>query len=183
MEKDLRVLGKKFKEKLGPIKVVLFDIDGILTNGLIHWDGMEVGYNRATHAQDGYGMKLLMDAGIKVGVISGGDSLGVKKRFKENLKLDLVFLGNEDKRKAYLKVLDLGYEDQNILYMGDELFDIPLLKRAGFSATVPNAGHEVRESVDYVTMRESGQACAREVMDILRYAKGIIPVIPTFSML
>ena len=107
MEQDLRVLGRKFKDKLGPIKVVLFDIDGILTNGLIHWDGMEVGYNRATHAQDGYGMKLLMDAGIKVGVISGGDSLGVKKRFKENLKLDLVFLGNEDKRKAYLKVLDL----------------------------------------------------------------------------
>ena len=183
MEQDLRVLGRKFKDKLGPIKVVLFDIDGILTNGLIHWDGMEVGYNRATHAQDGYGMKLLMDAGIKVGVISGGDSLGVKKRFEENLKLDFVFLGNEDKRKAYLKVIDLGYEDKNILYMGDELFDIPLLKRAGFSATVPNAGHEVREAVDYVTMRKSGQACAREVMDILRYAKGIIPIIPTFANL
>ena len=183
MERDLRSLGKKFKNKLELIEVVLFDIDGILTNGLIHWDGMEIGYNRATHAQDGYGMKLLMDAGIKVGVISGGDSLGVKKRFKENLNLDYVFLGNEDKREAYLKVLELGHEDKNILYMGDELFDIPLLKKAGFSATVPNAGHEVREAVDYITLRESGQACAREVMDILRYAKGIFPVIPTFSSL
>ena len=64
--------------------------------------------------------------------------------------------------------------------MGDELFDIPLLKRAGFSA-VPNAGHEVHEAVDYITQRDSGMACAREVIDILRYAKGIEPEIPTFA--
>jgi len=178
--RNLRKLAKEFKGKLGPIKVALFDVDGILTNGLIHWDGKEIGYNRATHAQDGYGMKLLMDFGIKVGVISGGNSLGVQKRFKENLNLDLVFLGNEDKREAYLKVLDLGFKDEEVLYMGDELFDIPLLKRAGFSATVPNAGHEVHESVDYITQRESGMACAREVIDILRYAKGIEPKIPSF---
>ena len=76
--------------------------------------------------------------------------------------------------------MDLGYKDEEVLYMGDELFDIPLLKRAGFSATVPNAGHEVHESVDYITQRHSGMACAREVIDILRYAKGIEPKIPTF---
>ncbi|MFI5390758.1 MAG: KdsC family phosphatase, partial [Bacteriovoracales bacterium] len=119
--------------------------------------------------------------GIKVGIISGGNSLGVKKRFEENLGLDFIFLGNEDKREAYLEVLKMGYKDSEILFMGDELFDIPLLKRAGFSATVPNASIEVREVVDYITSRPSGKACAREVIDILRYAKGIIPKILDFD--
>lgn len=67
-----------------------------------------------------------------------------------------------------------------ILYMGDELFDIPLLRKAGFSATVPNTCEEVKEVVDYVTIRESGKGCAREVMDLLRYAQGIEPVVEDF---
>jgi len=97
------------------------------------------------------------------------------------LGLDFIFLGNEDKRAAYLEVLKMGFKDHEILYMGDELFDIPLLKRAGFSATVPNASLEVREIVDYITTRPSGKACAREVIDILRYAKGLKPKILDFD--
>jgi len=60
--------------------------------------------------------------------------------------------------------------------MGDELFDMPLLRKAGFSATVPNACEEVKEIVDYVTIKESGKGCAREVIDLVRYAQGIIPI-------
>lgn len=181
MNLNLKEISKKYSEKLSNIKVALFDVDGILTNGLISWDGEHVGFNRTTHAQDGFGLKLLMESGIKVGIISGGNSLGVKKRFEENLGLDFIFLGNEDKREAYLEVLKMGFNDHEILYMGDELFDIPLLKRAGFSATVPNASLEVREIVDYITTRPSGKACAREVIDILRYAKGISPKILDFD--
>ncbi|RLA61377.1 MAG: hypothetical protein DRQ88_06650 [Epsilonproteobacteria bacterium] len=180
MNLDLREISKRYHEKLSKIKVALFDVDGILTNGLISWDGEPVGFNRSTHTQDGYGLKVLMQAGIKVGVISGGQSLGVVKRFEENLNLDYVFLGNEDKRDAYLKVLDKGHSDDEILYMGDEFFDLPLLKRAGFSATVPNASFEIREVVDYVTIRPSGQACVREVIDLIRYAQGIVPKIKEF---
>lgn len=180
MNLDLREVSKKYYEKLSNIKVALFDVDGILTNGLISWDGEPVGFNRSTHTQDGYGLKMLMRAGIKVGVISGGKSLGVIKRFEENLNLDYVYLGNEDKREAYLKVLEKGHKDDEILYMGDEFFDLPLLKRAGFSATVPNASYEIRESVDYVTTRPSGKACVREVIDLVRYAQGIVPDIKDF---
>ena len=102
----------------------------------------------------------------------------MRKRFIETLKLDFVFLGDEDKREAYKKVLALGhgYKDEEILYMGDEFIDLPILKRVGFSVTVPNASYEIQEAVDYITHRESGDACAREVMDILRYAQNIVPV-------
>lgn len=178
---DLRKLAKQFEDKLKKIKVVLFDVDGVLTDGNIYWAGEEVGFNRSTHAQDGYGLKMLMEAGLKVGVISGGKSIGVMKRFIDNLKLNYVFLGDEDKRNAFLAVKKHGFKDEEILYMGDELFDIPLLKKAGFSATVPHAGLEVKEAVDYITYREGGHASAREVIDILRYAQGIVPNIPQFE--
>ena len=172
-KKSLRVTAEKFKNKLSKIKVCIFDIDGILTDGKISWEGADVGFNRTTHALDGHGLKMLMNAGLKVGVISGGDSVGVRKRFIDNLKLSFVYLGNEDKREAYKKVLAEGFKDEEILYMADEFIDLPILRRVGFSATVPNASLEIHEAVDYITHREAGDACAREVIDILRYAQNI----------
>jgi len=169
----LREYAEKFKAKLSKIKVCIFDIDGILTDGKISWEGDDVGFNRTTHALDGHGLKMLMEAGIKVGVISGGDSVGVRMRFINNLKLNFVFLGNEDKRDAFNKVLAMGYKEEEILYMADEFIDLPILRRVGFSATVPNASLEIQEDVDYITHREAGDACAREVIDILRYAQNI----------
>lgn len=162
-----------FKKKLLKIKVCAFDIDGILTNGNITWQGEEVGFNRTYNILDGHGFKLLRAAGILVGVISGGDGPGMRKRFNETLKLDFVFLGNEDKREAYNKILAMGFIDEEILYMGDEVIDLPLLKRVGFSATVPNASYEIQEVVDYITHREAGDASAREVIDLVRYAKDL----------
>lgn len=169
----LRDYAEKFKSKISQIKVCIFDIDGILTDGKISWEGDDVGFNRTTHALDGHGLKMLMEAGIKVGVISGGDSIGVRKRFIDNLKLDFVFLGNEDKRESFEKVLAMGFKDSEIFYMADEFIDLPILKRVGFSATVPNASLEIQEAVDYITHREAGDACAREVIDIIRYAQNI----------
>ena len=138
-KKSLLVTAKKFEDKLKKIKVCLFDIDGILTDGKISWEGDDVGFNRTTHALDGHGLKMLMEAGLKVGVISGGDSKGVRKRFIDNLKLSFTYFGNEDKREAYKEILAQGYKDEEILFMGDEFIDLPIIKRAGFTATVPNA--------------------------------------------
>ena len=87
-------------------------------------------------------------------------------------------MGNEDKREAYDEVLKLtGVTDDEILYMGDEFFDLPILKRVGFAATPPHASCEIRDEVDYVTFREGGNGCVREVIDLLRYAQEIIPQI------
>jgi 3-deoxy-D-manno-octulosonate 8-phosphate phosphatase (KDO 8-P phosphatase) len=99
--------------------------------------------------------------------------LGVRKRFVDNLKLNFAYFGSEDKRESYKKILALGYNDEEILFMGDEFIDLPILKRVGFSATVPNASLEIQEEVDYITFREAGDGCAREVIDLIRYAQKI----------
>jgi 3-deoxy-D-manno-octulosonate 8-phosphate phosphatase (KDO 8-P phosphatase) len=173
---SLREAARKHEVKLKKIKVVALDIDGILTDARVWWASEEVGFNRSFNIYDGYGMKVLMKAGLKVGVITGGNSVSVQKRVSQ-LGLDFCYAGNEDKRAAFTDLLKkYDVQPEEVLYMGDELFDIPLLKKAGFSATVPNTSDEVKEIVDYVTVRQSGQACAREVLDLVRYAQGITPI-------
>lgn len=176
MNRDLREVAKKFKTKLDKIKVVAFDVDGILTDSRVWYSGEEMGWNRCTDTSDGYGLRMLKEFGFKVGVITGGDSLGVTKRFKENLKLDFVYSGNEDKRDAYKDLLSQGYKAEEILFMGDEFFDLPLLMASGFSATVPNTSKEILDRVDYVTSVPAPGA-AREVIDILRYSRDLFPKI------
>lgn len=172
---SLRVTAKKFEDKLKKIKVACFDLDGILTDSHVWWASEEVGFNRTFCIYDGYGMKLLMKAGIKVGVITGGNSVSVIKRTSQ-LGLDFCYAGNEDKRSAFLDMIaKYNVQPDEVMYMGDELFDMPLLRKAGFAATVPNACEEVREMVDYVTIKESGKGAAREVMDLIRYAQNIVP--------
>ena len=178
---DLKKLAKKFKEQLAPIKLFLMDSDGILTNGIVFFQGQEMGFNRYFHVSDGYIIKVLQENGVHVGVISGGDSLGLKKRM-ELLNVRHLYLGNEDKRSAFLDIQKkLKLADEEILYMGDELFDIPLMRKSGFSATVPHAPLEVMDIADYVTTKKAGEGAVREVADILRYAKNIHPNIPDFE--
>ena len=176
---NLPAISKRFKQ-LKSIKVCLFDVDGVLTDGRLFYTGKEVGFNRFFHTQDGYGMKILQEAGLKVGIITGGNSLGVHKRFK-SLGVDYFYAGSSDKRKFYREVLkSSGVEDKNIMYIGDEFFDLPILKRVGFSCTVPHASYEIRKSVDYVTVRSAGMGAAREVIDLIRHAQGITPKIEDF---
>ncbi|MFY7993268.1 MAG: KdsC family phosphatase [Bacteriovoracaceae bacterium] len=176
----LKEVSKKHQAKLKKIKVCAFDLDGILTDCKVFWHGEEVGFNRYFNIYDGFGMKMLMKAGIKVGVITGGDSVSVKKRTSQ-LGVDFCYVGNEDKRDAFLDIMKrYNVAADEILYMGDELFDLPLLKKAGFSATVPNTNEEVTSIVDYVTERKSGDGAAREVMDLVRYAQGITAHVEDF---
>lgn len=179
----LQLTLEKYRAKLEKIKVFAMDVDGILTNGLIYYSGQEIGFNRYFHVLDGYILIVLQNAGIKVSVISGGESIGLSKRI-EILQLNpkYIFLGNQDKRMAYLKLKAASKcKDEEILYLGDELFDIPILRRVGFSATVPHAGLEVKSVVDYVTATPGGQGAVREVADLLRYVQGIYPPIPDFN--
>lgn len=179
---SLKENAEKFKEKLSKIKVCAFDVDGILTDGTIWWHGDEVGWNRSSNIRDGYGLVLLKRLGFKVGVITGGNSLSVVKRFKENLGLDFVYKGNEDKRYAFEDLFSKGHKPEEILYMGDELFDIPLLKVAGFSATVPTASFDVLDVVDYVSEAGAGKGAVREVIDMLRLAQNLEVDIPTLDL-
>lgn len=173
---DFRSLAAKYEKKLKKIKVALFDVDGVLTDGKIYWSGQEVGWNRVFHTSDGFGLKMLKTAGCKVGVITGGASMGVKKRFQELLDLDFFYFGSENKIPAFEEVLiKANVTPEEVLYMGDEFFDLPLLRQVGFSATTKLASIEIQESVDYIAHRDPGQGCAREVIDLLRLAQGWIP--------
>lgn len=174
---DLKDIAKQFTKELSQIKIALFDVDGILTDGRIFYASDEVGFNRFFHTHDGYGMKILRKAGIKVGIITGGDSLGVKKRF-ELLGVDYMYMGKEDKRQALIDILKKEkLRPEHVLYMGDEFFDMPLLKAVGFAATVPEASFEVREICHYITKRSGGHGAAREVIDMLRIIQKIKPEI------
>ncbi|OIQ20760.1 MAG: hypothetical protein BM556_02120 [Bacteriovorax sp. MedPE-SWde] len=178
---NLFEVAKKFEDRLKKIKVCAFDIDGVLTPGHVWYQDDTIGFNRSTHTSDGYGLKLLMKNGIRTGVISGGDSVGVRQRFIDNLKLDFAYLGDEDKRKAFQRILDDGYKPEEILFMGDEFFDVPLLKKAGFAVTVPGAPFEVKSFADYVTTKEGGHAAVREIIEVIRYARGIVPEVLDFD--
>lgn len=173
---DLRKLSEFHKNKLEKIKVFLTDVDGVLTDGRLYWSGEEVGWNRFFHAHDGYGLKMLMKAGIHVGILSGGQSLGLRKRI-ENLNIPFYEIGEEDKLVGFEKVLSATEaKAEETIYIGDEFFDLPLLKKVGFSVTVPDASLEIQECVDYVTKREGGKGAVREVVDMLRYAQNIVPI-------
>ena len=169
MGRDLRAEARLYAEKIKKIRLALFDVDGVCTSGHLYWSGEEVGFNRFFHAHDGYGMKQLMKNGIQVGIITGGDSLGVKKRF-EGLGVDYLYMGNEDKRKAFAEILTKsGISSEECLYIGDEFFDLPILTKVGFSVTVPDASIEIKEACDYTTFKKGGEGAVREVIDMIRF--------------
>lgn len=113
-----------------------------------------------------------MKAGIDVGIISGGISKDVELR-AQSLKVSHVFLGDENKIIALDKIVAAtGLKLEEIAFVGDDLFDIPVLERVGFSATVPHAVDPVKERVHYITESEGGFGAVREVADAIRKAQG-----------
>lgn len=157
--------------RLKKIQILILDVDGVMTDGRLFWlEGH--GFTRFFHVRDGYGLKLLMKAGIQVAVISGGDSKDVRTRV-EFLKIPHVFLGDEDKLKALEKIQQAtGLTHEQMAFMGDDLFDIPVLERVGFSAAVPHAVEAVKARVNYVTEAAGGWGAVREVADAIRKAQG-----------
>lgn len=149
--------------------MLILDVDGVMTDGKILWiDG--TGWTRSFSVKDGYGLKILMKAGIDVAVISGGDSKSVRER-ASFLGIKHVFLGDENKMTALEKIKQAtGFKNDEMSFVGDELFDIPVLNTVGFSATVPHAVPEVKEVVHYVCTEPGGFGAVREVADMIRVA-------------
>lgn len=149
------------------IKMLLLDVDGVLTDCRIFFDNSGE-WKRHFSIRDGYGIKMLLDLGYKVGIITASKSKDIAERAKA-LGLTYFFEGSLDKVPAFESALkDSGLKANEVAYMGDDLFDIPLLKQVGFAATVSDAMEEVVEIAHYQARRPAGNGAVREVCDLIR---------------
>jgi 3-deoxy-D-manno-octulosonate 8-phosphate phosphatase (KDO 8-P phosphatase) len=174
MAKPLTLAVARKDPRFKKIKLLLLDVDGVLTDGTVQWiEGQ--GFTRTYHINDGYGIKLLQSLGVPVGIISGGSSKDLQERIKL-LQIQHVVLGSEDKLTSLEKISkDTGIPFSEICFVGDELFDIPALRKVGLSITVPNGMIEVKKIAHYITSKAGGQAAVREVIDAIRAAQNLIP--------
>lgn len=158
---------------LKKIKVLILDVDGVLTDTQVFYvEG--TGWGARYCVLDGFGIRTLLRNDIEVCFISAGTFLSHRKR-AELLGVRHAYFGDENKLHAFDKICqDLRVTPQECAYMGDELFDIPVLRRAGFAATPPHSAAAVKKQVDYVTKVEGGYGAVREVCDLLLEAKGLM---------
>lgn len=158
---------KNYKEVLHQIKAFVFDMDGVLNSGMFQIDanGKPI---RNLNSKDGYAIQLAIKKGYPVGLISGGECDGVRKILK-GLGVTDIYMRASHKVASWEDFLAV-YEHQNIkaenvLYMGDDIPDIPVLKLAGLATCPHNAVPEVRAVVDYVSPKLGGTGCARDVIE------------------
>jgi len=149
--------------------MLVLDVDGILTDCRV-WMDSNGQWKRIYSVRDGVGIKALIEAGYKVGIITGSMAEDVRARAKM-LGIQYFFEGALDKNPSFQELQkQSGIHPHEMAYMGDDIFDIPLLKQVQFPATVPDAMEEVLEVVQYVTHRPAGNGSVREVCDyILKY--------------
>lgn len=160
------VRNPELPRKARNVRLILLDVDGVMTDGGIYYapDGTEL---KRFNAQDGYGIRRAREQGLMVGVISGRDVPAVDIR-AHHLHLDEVVQGAADKLSAFREIQRRrGLDDQECAFMGDDLFDLPLLRVVGLSAAPRNALREVRRNVDLVTGCSGGQGAIRELIDFI----------------
>lgn len=158
-------------EKAKRIKVLILDVDGVLTDGKLFFDEQGKEY-KAFSARDGLGIRLLQKAGIKVAVISGRGSKPVALRM-EMLGIDLVYLGQTDKNPAFQDIMiKVGCTPEEAAYVGDDVIDLPVLTQVGFAVAVQDANIQILPYVDWQTDLFGGQGAVREVCDFILQAQG-----------
>ena len=159
-------ISEDLKKKLSKIKMLIMDVDGILTDCRIFLEG-EDQWRRQFSIRDGYGISRLIDSGYQTGIITGSKAIDIEKRVNV-LKIPHFYQGSLDKIPAFEKILEVtGLVPDEVAYMGDDLFDMPVLKKVGFAATVSDAMEDVIEIVDYIAQRPAGNGAVREVCDLI----------------
>lgn len=157
-------------EKARQVRMLILDVDGVLTDGGIYYSCREE-YKRF-NVRDGLGIKMLVQEGIAVGIISGRTSEAVVRRAQE-LGIVEVHQGIADKVAVFEEIIKKHrIEADQVAFVGDDLADIPLLKRVGFAAGVADAEEAVKEHVHYICERLGGKGAVREVCDLILKAQG-----------
>ena len=158
-------------ERIKKIKVLAMDVDGVLTDGriIIDSNGVE---SKNFDVQDGMGIVLLRQAGIKTVLISARAS-EVSRFRADDLQIDKAYIGVYPKTAAYHQMLkELNVHEDEVCFVGDDVVDLVILKRVGFAVAVDNAVFEVKRAAHYVTTRPGGFGAVREVIELILKAQG-----------
>jgi len=166
-----RALEDDFYERLKKIRLIIFDVDGVLTDGRITFGGSEMEI-KSFDVRDGHGIKIAKRCGLEAALVTGRTSEVVSRRAEE-LGITYVFQSVWDKKPVLAQLLkDLDLAADQVAVVGDDVVDIPMLQRAGVGFTVPEAPEEVRRVSDYVTLHRGGYGAAREVVEMILRAQG-----------
>lgn len=162
---------EELQRKAQAIKLVAFDIDGIMTDGRLYFTslGDEI---KAFNVKDGLGLKLLRETGVEVAIITGRTSELVNRRARD-LKIGKLIQGREDKKVALNELMQQeNLSAEQIAYMGDDLPDLPAIRFAGLGVTVADAMPIIKQHADFITESNGGDGAVREFCDWLLTAQG-----------
>ncbi len=160
-----------YKQLLHNINTLIFDVDGVLTNGMVTImpDGELV---RHMNIKDGYALKTAVDKGLNVCIISGGTNEGVRKRLA-NLGIKDIYLGAHDKIKQYNELVEkYNLKPENVLYMGDDIPDFPVMKLVGLPTCPNDAVQEIQKISKYISNKKGGEGCVRDVIEQILLVQG-----------
>jgi 3-deoxy-D-manno-octulosonate 8-phosphate phosphatase (KDO 8-P phosphatase) len=158
-------------EKAKKLKLLILDVDGVLTDGKLFFDNQGNEY-KSFHARDGHGIKLLRQTGVEVAVISGRKSNSVALRMK-NLGIEYVYQGHENKQAAFDELIEkTGITPEQAAHVGDDLLDLPLMIRVGLAIAVNDANFAVKQRAHWCTTLPGGHGAVREVCDLIMQAQG-----------
>jgi 3-deoxy-D-manno-octulosonate 8-phosphate phosphatase (KDO 8-P phosphatase) len=159
--------------KAAQIKLIIFDVDGVLTDGslFIGDDGEEY---KAFHSRDGHGMKMLRATGVEIGIITGRTSNVVRHRM-QSLGIHHVYQGQLEKLPAFQQLTTkLGIDPQQVAYVGDDVVDLPILTRAGLAVAVADAHPLVKRHAHWITPCGGGRGAARDICELIMEAQGTL---------
>ena len=164
------LLAKELTQRVNRIKLLILDVDGVMTDGrlIIGDDGQE--YKRF-HARDGLGLRMLQDSGVEIAIITGRTSSVVEHRAKE-LKINHLYQGRREKLPAYLSLCQtLSLDAEQTAYMGDDVIDLPVLMRAGLALTVSDAHALVLQNAHWVSQKPGGSGAVREACEMIMHCQ------------
>jgi 3-deoxy-D-manno-octulosonate 8-phosphate phosphatase (KDO 8-P phosphatase) len=153
------------------IRLVLFDVDGVLTDGRLYFSdsGDEI---KSFHSRDGLGIYLLQNTGVEVGIITARESNLVAHRAGD-LKIKHLYQGNKEKFPAYVELCKkLNLDSEQVAFVGDDVVDLPIMLDVGLSVTVPQGHHIVKQRSHWTTPNEGGAGAARDVCELIMHAQG-----------
>ena len=157
------------------IKLALFDVDGVLTDGSLHYgeNGEKI---KTFNVLDGHGLKMLESAGIVVGVISARNSIALQRRMSD-LGIEHSYLGVSDKLSVFEKIISkLKYDKSQCCFTGDDVIDLPVMNACGLKFSVATGHFIVRHAADWVSPFAGGQGAVRSICDVLLYSRNTYPL-------